>query len=307
MMKAKIATATLVASGSITALMLMRRPIVETKVGTCIENDCEKDPKRGDQICQVRKGEADPFSANFDPASCGYCGDGIRQVNINGLHGSDVRTDENGIRTQDVIQRPSETPAICPADFTCGDGKVQDRAPFGAWIKPRLDNGPYSLGIIRVSETKENCKLDTAPLLQPAAPKTDESADDPILAPKPPATWFCPNRVASSDSINIMGSQSASVQNVLRRLSIRVTRNREKLREALGVKDPETRAEVTVVLLVSTSGALSIQRVSAKCGGVPCGDRASIVNATGLNFDDILMTPPDADCTWTISFPIPRD
>jgi hypothetical protein len=322
-MKAKIATSAVVAAGAIAALILTRRPIGEGIRDTpqIPGPACEPEARRGDLICQVAMGEADPLSLNFDPASCGYCGDGIRQVQINAAHGSQVRTDEHGIRTQDVIQRFTEIPSndpragepeasrryiICDADFHCGNNRVDTNEPYGAWIAPTAQGAPYVFGIKRITETRETCSLDTEPSTRRTRTSTAALPDDPIVRP-PAGNWYCPTRVASTDPVSILSTQSASVQNVLRRISGRLTERRADLRSALGVTDPSAQIDVTVVILVSAAGSLSIQRISARCGGSACGDRASIINATGLSVDDIPMAPPETDCIWTITVNVPRD
>jgi hypothetical protein len=323
-MKAKIATATVVAAGAIAALIFTRRPLSERIIDqppAVPGPGCEPEPMRGDLICQVARGEADPLSVNFDPESCGYCGDGIRQVQINGAHGSAPRTDEFGIRTQDVIQRFTEIPSndprasepnsgqrfiICNIDYACGNGHVDDRQPYGAWVAPTVSGAPFVFGIKPVTETRETCSLDTNPTVRRTRTSSSPQPDDPIV-PSPTPNWYCPTRIASTDPVAILSTQSASVQNVLRRLSGRLTQRRTDLRRALGVTDPSAQIDVTVVILVSAAGSLSIQRISARCNGAACGDRTSIINATGLSVDDIPMAPPEADCTWTITVNVPRD
>src|SRR4029453_7436113 len=92
------------AVASVAALLLMGKCMTEPPrpcppCATC--PPAVAAPVKGDGRCEIEKGEHDPSSPNWDPASCGFCGDG---------------THEN--QTWETIEN-------CPVDFTCGNGRVE--------------------------------------------------------------------------------------------------------------------------------------------------------------------------------------
>lgn len=96
-------------------------PSVPTVIPVCAS------PTKGDNVCDREKGEHDVNSKNWDPQSCGYCGDLIRQ--------------------------DFETAEACPVDFHDGNGRVERNVVYGAYIAPRDDGGVYSLSTITISES----------------------------------------------------------------------------------------------------------------------------------------------------------
>jgi hypothetical protein len=103
-------------------------------------------PLKGDGQCEVDKGEHDPHSPTFDPQSCGYCGDGLRNVwtVFSMVEGQPIREVEVG----------RETAESCPVDFHCGNGTKELRpVVYGGIIAPRADGGVYTYGNITIQES----------------------------------------------------------------------------------------------------------------------------------------------------------
>ena len=314
----KIAALAFFAGGSVAALFWRgcgpkEEPIQRTE---CTE--CAPAPLKGDLVCVPEQGEADPLSPNFDPESCGYCGDGVRQVRINGAHGSAVRVDEFGIRTQDVTRRPTEissrdirarqshvgeTYIICDADFHCGNGIVDQNAPYPAWI-PGPEGSPFSVGIKIVTETPDSCFLDQPEEVRRVRQRPRVPEPDSPLPVQDRLGFHCPSQVASTDSTEIVSSQSASTRGVLRRINDAIIGRAPNLRRALGVSDTAT-LHVDISMLVDPSGRLSLSGVSARSGGALMGDQTAIINATGLSLGGLSLVAPGTECNWTITIRVP--
>ncbi|MFN7991679.1 MAG: hypothetical protein U0R44_05985 [Candidatus Micrarchaeia archaeon] len=259
-------------------------------------------PVDGDMICEANKGEADPASTTFSARDCGYCGDGIRQVQIQAERGSPPRPDEFGALIQDVTQRQSETPETCPIDFHCGNGRQDIREKYSAIVPPiSLDGGVYSYQVVEITETSADCARDYRRTYHRPA---QEVPEDPIPI-RQPSMWTCPSQVASTDSLEIVGSQSESMRSVIRRINDSIIPRSAALRTALGVQpaDPVT---VTLSILVSSGGRVSLQGVAATCSGLPCGDQTAIVNATSLSLNGLSVGAPGAECIWRQVVVVPR-
>src|SRR5262249_34178015 len=100
-------------------------------------------PHRNDGKCEVEKGERDIASPTFDPESCGYCGDGIRQQ----------------WEQPSTIVDQAPTKAVCDVDFHCGNGKVDTDEAYAAVIPPRTQGGKYTSGVVRVTESCDRSSL----------------------------------------------------------------------------------------------------------------------------------------------------
>ncbi|HSB47600.1 MAG TPA: hypothetical protein VLD37_06310 [Candidatus Bilamarchaeum sp.] len=316
----RIAAAAVVAGGTIAALILTRRPLSESirdnKPPSTVPSPCEPEPVRGDNVCQVNKGEADPLSPNFDPQSCGYCGDGIRQIRINGPHGSEVRIDENGIRTQDVTERLTEIPSsdprarepeaatryiICDVDFHCGNGRRDQGERYSGWIAPLSEGAPYTFGIIPITETADSCRLDSNHTSRHERLPREETVE---IIDQRPGSFFCSSQIASTDTTEIIGSQSASANTVRRRINEALIMHASDLRTALGV-EASARLEVTLSILVAPTGAVSLQNISARTRGGAVGDQTTIINTTGLSISGLSIVAPGAQCQWIMTVTVP--
>ncbi len=265
--------------------------------------ECPSLPVQGDGLCEVSKGEADPSSPTFDRQSCGYCGDGIRQIMSTSGRGSSPYLDsETGAMVQDVTERPSETPETCPVDFHCGNGKQDKNEPYAAWQDSLISPGALTFTIVHVTETREDCARDYIRERRTnRSVRDDPLPDDPIPAFQSGQLWSCPAQVAARDSSEIVASQSGMILSILRRVGGIRERSNE-IRSALDVRDPNMRVTVNVGILVDQSGHLSIRSVSANCGGSPCGDQQTILNASQLTLNGLYFPAPvGTACLWTHS------
>ncbi|MFH0737805.1 MAG: hypothetical protein V1827_04455 [Candidatus Micrarchaeota archaeon] len=131
--------------------------MAEKRVEVAVERKVCDAPKKGDKKCEAAKGENDPFSANWDPGSCGFCGDDQKQ--------------------------PWETPENCAVDFHCKkDGVLDKKTTYGAIIS---DGKTFRLSTV----TKDACKTAYVPPRNPMGPTTvSTEAKKPAGSgcPKPP-------------------------------------------------------------------------------------------------------------------------
>ncbi len=299
----KVAGSILAGGASVAALLwVMRNPQSEGPMNLCPpQAACPTAPVQGDGKCEVSKGEADPASPTFDRESCGYCGDGIRQVMTTSQSGSRPRIDEaTGALVQDVTERPSETPETCPYDFHCGNGKQDRNEPYAAWQESIENPGTLTFTVAHVTETSQDCARDYRPVQRRrTSGTTEDQPEDPLPTFQTGQVWSCPSQVASTDSNDIVASQSGMLQSIIRRVAGIRARSAE-LRSALHVADPDQRVTITVSILVDTSGSISIRQVSASCGSTPCGDQATILNASQLSLNGLYMpSAPGTQCLWT--------
>jgi len=141
-------------------------------------------PVKGDNNCEREKGEHDLNSKNWDPQSCGYCGDRIAQ--------------------------DFETAEECPVDFACGNGRVDRNVVYGAYLAPREENGVYSLGTLTVAEScresdsaycASDCGRGTSPRAAGSGRRTEGDrpprADTTDVRPPSGGGGACPTEVLS--------------------------------------------------------------------------------------------------------------
>jgi hypothetical protein len=317
----KIATATLTAGASLGALFMKAcEPISEAirvfphRIEPVHENEPDCAPRKGDNRCEIRKGEADPLSVTFDPDSCGFCGDDIRQVNAR-EGGRPYAERDSGIQYQRVTERPSETAESCPVEFHCGNRNMDLRQPYGAWIlaPPNGDGGApnsYNIGIKLVSENRQDCPRDYLPANgnrdAGAGEDADWDAGPEPAPPQPSSNWFCPSLMAPSQNSEMVQLHSASVWSVVSRVNGAITEHASSLRSALGLADPETKVEVRVMLRVAPSGLVYLNSMSATCDSVPCGDQLALINASQLTLEGLLIGSPGTDCFWVMNVRVPQ-
>ncbi len=260
---------------------------------------CPTPPQKGDRLCEVAKGEADPYSDTFDPESCGYCGDRIRQVK-----GSEWSAPSSGsqLRIQHVTERPSETPENCPVDFHCGNGTVDVNTVFGAIVAHEESSEgttTYSLESIRITEScnprsPRVCDADCGRIIRTSA-QPDAGEDE--LPPRFNSAFTCPGAVAPADRIDL--ATSLGTGEVLSRLGNSLRAASSSLRTALGIR-PQDTLDVHVSISVDPSGLLSIRGVSAVCNGQTCGDESTISSVLSLNLAGLTVGAPGRQCYWTV-------
>lgn len=304
----KIVAGTLAAGASVAGLFLRFEPKVETR--TCPPaGQCESPPLKDDGKCEAGKGEADPASPTFDPFSCGFCGDGIRQFTASA--GSRPRRDEQtGELIQDVTERPSETPETCPIDFHCGNGRQDIRQPYVSWFESRNPGASetavpiYSLGIVYVTESGGDCPRDFPDRTRRARTSDGGPVEPELAVVRRHGTWYCPSMVATGDPSELAVSQSASTQSIVRRVNGTIIDHAAELRQALGA-DETTRVVVSITLLINSHGDVSVHRASATCGGRACGDQSVVINSTRLTTNGLGTGPLGAECYWEHSVIVP--
>ncbi|MEW6723183.1 MAG: hypothetical protein AB1324_08005, partial [Candidatus Micrarchaeota archaeon] len=90
------------------------------------QQDCQQGPQQGG-TCDWQRGESDPRATTVYDPMCGTCGNDVRD--------------------------PGETEENCPADFHCGNGRVDRNEKYSAFTQ--TTDGVWSLG--RVVERTESC------------------------------------------------------------------------------------------------------------------------------------------------------
>jgi hypothetical protein len=304
----KIAGSLVAGGASVAALVwALRHPLQDGPAQLCPPaTACPTAPVKDDGRCEVSKGEADPISPTFDPSSCGYCGDGIRQVMTTSLTGMRPHLDSSGAMVQEVTERQSETPDTCPVDFHCGNGKQDRNEPYSGWMPSLTESGALTFSLIRITETSQDCARDNPPVRRSSRQDDDGGPEDPLPVFQTGQVWSCPSQLASTNPDDVVASQSGMLQSIIRRVA-GITSHSQEIRSALHVADPATRVVVSVSLLVDTSGSISIRQVSATCGGSPCGDQVTILNASQLSLSGLYMpSAPGTQCLWTHNVTLQR-
>lgn len=266
-----------VATAALVAAMVFQRcggePQVEGPVTACPPAvTCPAEPVKGDSNCELEKGEHDMWSKNWDPESCGYCGD--------------------------RAQQEWETPQNCPVDFACGDGEVQRRAKvYGAVVRTQEgENSTYSLGTVEHSEScregAENyCEAD-CPTKETARTgrggRRDTPATTAATTKRPPV---------SSGGACESAVRSAAGQ-VYARISSQVTTSSGSIKSALGAADVPVMVSVSV--RISESGVPSIVGASATCGGSSCPQSANIRSMAGLDVQGLTVANGGPACTLSV-------
>ncbi len=269
------------------------------------DEDCE--PRKNDFQCEIRKGESDPLSVTFDPMSCGYCGDSVRQV-LSDAGTPPVMDMDSGITTQAVTERPSETPENCPVDFHCGNGRRDFRRTYGSWIEPLADSGPdagYVLGTRTITESIQDCPGDTRQNGHGGSGGGAPVEDEPLPLRQTASAWNCPSFVAPSQQVDMVDMHSNSVWSALSRIHGAINSNAAALRQALGAGATD-RVVIRLNIRVEPRGYMSLNSISASCENRPCGDSQAIINATQLSLNGLVMGAPEMECFWTLTIRVPN-
>jgi hypothetical protein len=280
-----------IATASVVAAMLFQRCGGEPKTETIIQDcppvkACPAPPKKGDNKCELDKGEHDPWAKDskgesvFDVESCGYCGDGIQQEH--------------------------ETAEECPIDFECGNGKVQYRGKdFGAVVEVEQDDQTllYTVGIVKYSETcQETGEKQTDTQLvkyceedcptRPGRARKREPREPGVGTPAPK-----PTRKAGAPCESTVRQNA---QQVYTRVASQVSSASGSIKSGLGASGVVVRVSVPVT--VSSSGALSVGRASARCGEekTACPGSANINSLAGINVGGITVANGGPSCVLSV-------
>lgn len=267
-----------VATAALVAAMVFQRcggePQVEGPVTECPPAaTCPAAPVKGDSNCELEKGEHDMWSQNWDPESCGYCGD--RQ------------------------QQEWETPQTCPVDFACGDGEVQRRAKvYGAVVRTEEgETSTYSLGTV---EHTESCQQNSPNFCEADCPTARTGRTGPRRdrdRGQPAATTTRPPRPTPAGGACEAQVRSAAGQ-VYARISSQVTTSSGSIKSALGAADVPVM--VSVSIRISESGVPTIVGASARCGGSSCPSSANIRSLAGLDVQGLTVANGGPACTLTV-------
>jgi hypothetical protein len=235
---------------------------------------CPAGPQQGG-TCDVENGEHDPTSPTFD-AICGTCGDGVRQ--------------------------PTETADNCPVDFHCGNGKVDRREVYGAWVER---DGAWSLDKIEITESCNQrdpayCEADCHPGSAAATAEHDRRVRTPRPggSANPAATGHATPAVvsggpcpASEGGSDIAGDVRSALDGA-----------GPSLRRAHGADDSATVVS-RATISVSAQGRVTGVSVSSSCIGScqnPSIGTSGIVGNTGVVGQSIGIQPGNA-CTISVS------
>lgn len=273
----RFGAAATIATAALVAAMVFQRcggePQVEGPVTCPPAVTCPAAPVKGDSNCELEKGEHDMWSENWDPESCGYCGD--------------------------RNQQEWETPQTCPVDFACGDGEVQRRAKvYGAVVRTQAgENTTYSLGTLEVTEScrdgaenycEADCPTKGTVRTGPRTGRRDTPAASATATKRPPR---------SSGGACESAVRSAAGQ-VYARISSQVTTSSGSLKSALGAADVPVM--VSVSIRISESGVPSIVGASASCGGSSCPQSANIRGIAGLDVQGLTVANGGPACTLSV-------
>lgn len=253
----------------------------------CVQ--CESAPVKGDNRCEVEKGEHDPLSPTWDPQSCGYCGDGNRQPFE--ISSRDPRAAQ---------AQPASGPrlVVCDADFHyCGNGRKDDAAQYAVMVPPESDGGLWSFGLSdRPAEScrrgAENyCEADCAGSA-PAPADTGRRTERRTERPDRPDRPAQPGRAGPCDAGVSTSTFSARARDNL-------TGNSGAVRNAVGAQ-PSQAVTVRVSITVGPDGRPTVTGASASCAGCSGGDVRGMINLAGL-----ATTAPGEQCSTGFTVVIP--
>lgn len=245
-------------------------------------------PVKGDEQCELDKGEHDPHSVAFDPASCGYCGDGQQNVWT-------VRRMENG--QEKTVEVGRETAEACPVDFHCGNGTKELRpVTYGGIIMSNEGGAPsYSYGPIQISESCNSresnyCADDCGgPARVPegrgggagsARGEGSARGREPRVADSPPESVSTP-------------CEGTIVQRLKRPFLNSLTAVRQQLQSAVGATPQQS---VSASVQVVVRGGIPRATGSVSLSGPGSGSVSSgVVDLSSVSFT------PDVNCSGTVS------
>lgn len=288
------------------SLPFLRKPTPEPlneTIQECPSNECPPPPQKSDNRCQLAYGEADPFSENFDPESCGYCGDGVRQVNAEVGAPRFIDLD-SFLVMQNVTERPSETPETCPVDFHCGNGQFDAQRPYGAVVE---EDGKYIVGTIHINEScrsnserycESDCRLRRRDRLAHEEPEEEPARRWEY------STLTCPSRITSDSARDMTSARSLAGGSVVGRIASTVRTHSSNLRTALAI-DPADELEIITTMVISPRGSVSLRGIAATCNNQPCGSHRVVLDAIQLDLTGLTVAGPGRECWWTVTMTVP--
>ncbi len=235
---------------------------------------CPAEPAVGDNNCELTKGEHDMFSENWDPASCGFCGDGERQS--------------------------WENRENCPVDFTCGDGKVQHRAKvYGAVVRTgEGESATYTIGTKTIPA--ESCRTASDNYCEADCPTRGGKARGAGSAKAPgKASGGAVDRPPRERPGGPCGAGvRSSAGSLIARVSSSISSSSGAIKQAAGVGSVPV--NVTVTVNISSSGVPTLAGSSATCGGQACPNRINPASVAGLSLAGITVAGAESSCTLSI-------
>ncbi len=278
-----------------------REPITETARDCPSLTACDLPPVKGDSKCELPHGENDPLSKNFDPQSCGYCGDGVRQVKAE-TGAAPYMDADTLLWMQNVTERPTETPESCPVEFHCGNNRLDIGKIYGAVIE---EDGAFSFGTITINES---CRTESKNLCVPDCRvrrhKRSERQPEETPVPRWGSVLTCPSQIATESTRDIISARSLGGGSVLGRIAGTIREKSVPLRTSLAV-DPADDLKVIVSMKVSPSGVISLTGLSTTCNNSPCGTHEAVLGALGLSLGGLSVGAPGRECYWTVAMRVP--
>ncbi|MBU1682028.1 hypothetical protein KKE38_04360 [Candidatus Micrarchaeota archaeon] len=237
---------------------------------------CPAEPAVGDNNCELTKGEHDVFSESWDPASCGFCGDGVRQ--------------------------PFETAENCPVDFTCGDGEVQHRAKvYGAIVQTGTgESATCSFGTKTIpaescrSGSDNYCEADCRP--RAGGNARGAGSGRPPSKTAGVATVDRPPRETPGGPCGAGVRSGAG--DLISRVSSSISSSSGAIKSAAGVGSVPM--NVIVSVRISSSGVPTLAGSSATCGGERCPNSINPAQVANLSVAGITVAGAESSCTLSI-------
>ncbi|MFH1685861.1 MAG: hypothetical protein ABH983_06170 [Candidatus Micrarchaeota archaeon] len=236
---------------------------------------CPAEPAVGDNTCELTKGEHDVFSETWDPASCGFCGDGVRQS--------------------------FETAENCPVDFTCGDGTIQNRAKvYGAIVQTGTgERATYSFGTKTIPA--ESCRESSDNYCEADCPTRGGNARG-AGSGRPPSKTAGEGVAVRVPRETPGGPCGAGVRSgagdLISRVSSSISSSSGAIKSAAGVGSVPM--NVIVSVRISSSGVPTLAGSSATCGGERCPNPVNPAQVANLSVAGITVGGAEESCTLSI-------
>jgi hypothetical protein len=219
--------------------------------------------------CNLELGEHDPFSPNWAPAKCGFCGDGIIQ--------------------------PWETQEKCPVDFHCGNGEVDRNAVFGAVIEPKEAGGVYKIDYVTITESckpadtaycEADCPTKAGPAGSARKPRTprEPSGAAPVETAPAASGGQCKPEISGK----FFGRARSNLNNQI-----------EAVRTQAGSTGQSVLAHVAISV---SSGVPAVKGIRLECSGCKGGT----INPTTVNLSG-LAVGSEVSCSTTLDIPLSRE